>query len=50
MLFALTLFVSAALLFFVQPMIGQMLLQLFGGAPMVRATSMVFVQAMLRAG
>ncbi|MBI3413758.1 MAG: fused MFS/spermidine synthase [Verrucomicrobia bacterium] len=49
-LFAVTLFVSAALLFSVQPMIARMLLPLLGGAPAVWNTCMVFFQAMLLAG
>ena len=48
--FSLTLFVSAALLFFVQPMIGKMLLPRLGGTPAVWNTCMVFFQAMLLVG
>jgi hypothetical protein len=49
-LFALTLFVSAALLFWVQPMIAKMILPLLGGTPAVWNTCMVFFQAVLLAG
>jgi hypothetical protein len=49
-LFASTLFLSAALLFWVQPMIAKMLLPLLGGAPAVWNTCMVFFQAMLLGG
>ena len=50
LLFAITLFVSASLLFCVQPMISKMLLPLLGGAPAVWNTCMVFFQGMLLAG
>ncbi len=50
LLFALTLFVSATLLFLVQPMIGKMLLPMLGGTPAVWNTCMVFFQALLLAG
>src|SRR5437762_3193369 len=49
-LFAATLFVSATLLFLVQPMIGKMLLPMLGGTPAVWNTCMVFFQALLLAG
>jgi SAM-dependent methyltransferase len=49
-LFAATLFLSAGLLFWVQPMIAKMLLPLLGGAPSVWNTCMVFFQAMLLGG
>jgi hypothetical protein len=49
-LFALTLFVSATLLFLVQPMVGKMLLPSLGGTPAVWNTCMVFFQAMLLLG
>jgi len=48
--FALTLFTSAALLFWVQPLVAKMLLPLLGGAPSVWNTCMVFFQALLLAG
>ncbi|MCS7303845.1 MAG: fused MFS/spermidine synthase [Thermoguttaceae bacterium] len=50
MLFALTLLVSAWLLFMVQPMFAKMVLPLLGGAPAVWNTCMVFYQAVLLAG
>ncbi len=50
LLFAVTLFVSAFLLFLVQPMIGKMVLPLLGGTPAVWNTCMVFFQAALLAG
>ncbi len=49
-LFALTLFVSAFLVFLVQPVIGKRLLPLLGGAPAVWNTCVVFFQAALLAG
>src|SRR6266550_4810131 len=49
-LFSTTLFLSASLLFWVQPMIARMLLPLLGGVPAVWNTCMVFFQAMLLAG
>ena len=48
--FALTLFVSAALLFVVEPMFAKMVLPLLGGAPSVWNTCLVFYQASLLAG
>ena len=48
--FATTLFVSALLLFWVQPMIAKMLLPLLGGTPTVWNTCMVFFQSILLAG
>jgi spermidine synthase len=49
-LFTLTLFVSAALLFLVQPLLARMVLPLLGGTPAVWNTCMVFFQALLLAG
>jgi SAM-dependent methyltransferase len=49
-LFALALFVSACLLFAVQPMFTRMVLPTLGGAPAVWSVAMVFFQAMLLAG
>jgi spermidine synthase len=49
-LFALTLCLSAALLFLIQPMFGKMVLPRFGGAPAVWSTCLVFFQAALLAG
>ncbi len=48
--FAVTLFTSALLLFWVQPMIARLLLPLLGGTPTVWNTCMVFFQAMLLLG
>jgi len=48
--FALTLFISATLLFVVQPMFAKMVLPLLGGTPAVWNTCMVFYQATLLAG
>jgi tetratricopeptide (TPR) repeat protein len=48
--FGVTLFVSAALLFVVQPMFAKMVLPLLGGAPAVWNTCLVFYQAFLLAG
>jgi SAM-dependent methyltransferase len=50
LVYALTLFTSATLLFLVQPLIGKMILPLLGGTPEVWNTCMVFFQAMLLAG
>jgi len=50
LLFALTMFVSATLLFLVQPMIGKMVTPLLGGTPAVWNTCMVFYQALLLGG
>ncbi len=49
-LFAVTLFLSASLLFLVQPMVAKMVLPLLGGTPAVWNTCMVFFQAALLAG
>jgi hypothetical protein len=49
-LFAVTLFVSAFLLFLVQPMIGKMILPKLGGTPQVWNTCMLFFQTVLLAG
>ena len=50
LVFGLALFTSAALLFWVQPLIAKMLLPLLGGAPSVWNTCMLFFQALLLAG
>ncbi len=50
LVFALTLFASATLLFLVEPMVGKMILPLLGGTPAVWNTCMVFFQAVLLAG
>ena len=49
-LFAVTLFVSATLLFMVQPMVGKMILPLLGGSPAAWNTCMVFFQGLLLLG
>jgi hypothetical protein len=49
-LFGVTLFLSATLLFLVQPMVGKMILPLLGGTPAVWNSCMVFFQALLLAG
>jgi len=49
-LFAISLFVSALLLFLVQPMFSKMVLPRLGGTPAVWITCMVFYQAALLAG
>jgi spermidine synthase len=49
-LFALTMFLSAALSFTVQPLVGKRLLPLLGGTPAVWNTCLVFFQAALLAG
>lgn len=50
LLFAITLFLSAFLLFWSQPMLGKMLLPLLGGTPAVWNTCMLFFQGVLLAG
>lgn len=49
-LFGLTLFLSSALLFLVEPMIGRLILPLLGGTPAVWNTCLVFFQAVLLGG
>src|SRR5262245_21319744 len=49
-LYALTLFLSAALLFVVQPMFARLVLPLLGGSPAVWNTTQVFFQAALLTG
>ena len=49
-IFAITLFVSAFLLFIVQPMIGKMILPVLGGTPQVWNTCCVFFQSVLLLG
>jgi hypothetical protein len=48
--FAVTLFVSAFILFLVQPIIGKLILPKLGGTPQVWNTCMVFFQTMLLLG
>lgn len=50
LLFGVTIFISSALLFSIQPMIAKMLLPLLGGTPAVWNTCMLFFQAMLLCG
>lgn len=49
-LYSITLFLSAFLLFFIQPMVGKMILPSLGGTPAVWNTCMVFFQAALLVG
>lgn len=49
-IFTFAIFVSAALLFAVQPMVGKMVLPTLGGSPSVWNTCMVFFQAVLLLG
>ena len=49
-LFVLTSFLTASLLFVVQPMVGRMVLPAFGGSPQVWTTSMLFFQVALLLG
>src|SRR5260370_9675297 len=49
-LYALTLFLSAFLLFWVQPLFTKAVLPLLGGSPPVWNTAMMFFQAALLAG
>jgi hypothetical protein len=48
--YAVTLFVSAFILFLVQPLVGKMILPKLGGTPQVWNTCMVFFQMVLLAG
>ena len=48
--FFITLFCSALLMFYIQPLLGKILLPKLGGTPQVWNTCMVFFQAMLFAG
>src|SRR5215470_15042638 len=50
LLYGVTLFVGATLLFAMQPMVGKMILPLLGGTPAVWSTCMVFFQAALLGG
>ncbi len=50
LLFAGTLFISATLMFILQPMFGKILLPLLGGSPAVWNTCMVFYQTVLFLG
>lgn len=50
LLFCVSVFLSAALLFMVQPLVGKMILPMLGGSPAVWSTCMVFFQTALLAG
>ena len=50
LLFGLTAFTGAGLLFLVQPMVAKLLLPSYGGSPMVWNTSTLFFQVLLLAG
>src|SRR5437764_492524 len=50
LLFVVTLFLSALLLFWVQPLAGKMVLPILGGTPAVWNTCMLFFQGVLLAG
>ena len=49
-IFTTTVFLSAYLLFVVQPMIGKVMLPALGGTPMVWNTTMLFFQILLLGG
>ena len=49
-LFTVTIFVSASLLFFVQPLFAKIVLPQIGGAPAVWTTAMLFFQTVLIGG
>jgi len=49
-LFGSAIFVGSALVFLTEPMVGKMLLPLFGGTPAVWAVTLLFFQAFLLAG
>src|SRR5580704_255822 len=49
-IFTISMFLSAALLFVVEPMLAKMMLPLLGGTPAVWNTCLVFFQGMLLAG
>src|SRR5512144_1000916 len=49
-LFAASIFLSAFLLFQVQPMIGKFILPWFGGTPAVWSTTLLFFQILLTGG
>ena len=49
-IFAVSVFLSAFLLFQVQPMIGKFILPWFGGTPAVWSTAMLFFQVLLTGG
>ncbi len=47
LLFAINIFLSAFLLFQIQPLIGKFILPWFGGTPAVLSNAMLFFQAFL---
>lgn len=49
-MYSVTIFLSAFLIFLVQPIIGKIILPVYGGAPAVWTTCMVFFQAVLLLG
>src|SRR3990172_2271742 len=49
-LFAASIFLSAFLLFQIQPMVGKLILPWFGGTPAVWSTVMLFFQVLLTGG
>ena len=50
LLFSATLFTGASLLFWIQPLIAKTLLPIWGGAPAVWNTCLLFFQSMLLVG
>ena len=50
LLFAIALSMSASLLFWIQPLMGKMLLPMLGGTPAVWNACMLFFQCILLAG
>ena len=50
LLFPLTIFISAALLFMIQPLLAKQLLPYFGGGAAVWTACMLFFQSLLLAG
>src|ERR1044072_2422353 len=50
LLFSISIFLSAFLLFQIQPMIGKLILPWFGGTPAVWSTLMLFFEVLLTAG
>ncbi len=49
-IFAISVFLSAFLLFQIQPMVGKLILPWFGGTPAVWSTIMLFFQVLLTGG
>lgn len=50
LLFSISIFLSAFLLFQIQPMIGKLILPWFGGTPAVWSTLMLFFEVLLTGG